>query len=44
VVEIPFDGFTQEGYAQKMIDEYKAAGLASSRVYARCFLKDETCR
>jgi glycerophosphoryl diester phosphodiesterase len=26
-VPMPFDGFTQEAYAQKMIDEYKAAGV-----------------
>ena len=41
VVAMPFDGFTQQAYAQKMIDEYKAAGIAPSRVYAQSFLKDD---
>ena len=26
-VKMPYDGFTQEDYAQKLIDEYKAAGV-----------------
>ena len=34
-VAMPFNGFTQEQYAQKMIDEYKAGqGLAAPRVSA----------
>ena len=37
VVEMPFDGFTQEMYAQKMIDEYKAAGIAPGDVFAQSF-------
>jgi len=41
VVAMPFDGFTQQAYAQKMIDEYKAAGVAPSKVYAQSFLKDD---
>ena len=28
-VPMPFEGFTQEQYAQKMIDEYKAAGVVA---------------
>ncbi len=36
-VEMPFDGFTQEMYAQKMIDEYKAAGIPASDVFAQSF-------
>jgi glycerophosphoryl diester phosphodiesterase len=36
-VTMPFDGFTQEAYAQKMIDEYKAAGVAPARVFAQSF-------
>ena len=36
-VEMPFDGFTQEDYAQKMIDEYKAAGVDPSDVYPQSF-------
>ncbi|WP_068110540.1 glycerophosphodiester phosphodiesterase family protein [Tropicimonas marinistellae] len=36
-VEMPFDGFTQEDYAQKLIDEYKAAGIPASDVFAQSF-------
>ena len=32
---MPFDGdYTQEDYAQQMIDEYKAAGIAPEHVFA----------
>ncbi|MGB0961001.1 MAG: glycerophosphodiester phosphodiesterase family protein [Halocynthiibacter sp.] len=40
-VEMPFDGFTQEDYAQKMIDEYKAAGVPASDVWAQSFNLDD---
>lgn len=36
-VPMPFDGFTQEAYAQKMIDEYKEAGVNPRHVYAQSF-------
>ncbi|WP_299440470.1 glycerophosphodiester phosphodiesterase family protein [uncultured Rhodospira sp.] len=36
-VEMPFDGFSQEDYAQKMIDEYKAAGVPAEDVWAQSF-------
>jgi glycerophosphoryl diester phosphodiesterase len=36
-VTMPFDGFSQESYAQKMIDEYKAAGVPASQVFAQSF-------
>jgi glycerophosphoryl diester phosphodiesterase len=36
-VQMPFDSFTQEQYAQKMIDEYKAAGVSSRDVWAQSF-------
>ncbi|SNR61309.1 glycerophosphodiester phosphodiesterase family protein [Puniceibacterium sediminis] len=36
-VEMPFDGFTQEMYAQKLVDEYKAAGVPASDVWAQSF-------
>lgn len=36
-VPMPFDGFTQEDYAQKMIDEYKQAGVDPSRVFPQSF-------
>lgn len=40
-VEMPFDGFTQADYAQKLIDEYKAAGIPPADVWAQSFnLKD----
>ncbi|MBE0437281.1 MAG: glycerophosphodiester phosphodiesterase [Methylomicrobium sp.] len=40
-VEMPFDGFTQQDYAQKMIDEYKAAGVKAKDVYAQSFNLDD---
>ncbi len=36
-VAMPFDGFTQEDYAQKLIDEYKAAGVRPSHVWPQSF-------
>ncbi|WP_316013952.1 glycerophosphodiester phosphodiesterase family protein [Roseobacter sp. HKCCA0434] len=36
-VEMPHDGFSQEDYAQKMIDEYREAGIDPSRVWAQSF-------
>jgi glycerophosphoryl diester phosphodiesterase len=36
-VPMPFNGFTQAAYAQKMIDEYKAAGISPRRVFAQSF-------
>jgi glycerophosphoryl diester phosphodiesterase len=36
-VEMPYDGFTQADYAQMMIDEYKAAGVPASDVWAQSF-------
>jgi glycerophosphoryl diester phosphodiesterase len=36
-VAMPFDGFTQEAYAQKMIDEYKSAKVAPSQVFPQSF-------
>lgn len=38
-VAMPFDGFSQEAYAQKMLDEYKAAGVPASQVFAQSFNK-----
>jgi glycerophosphoryl diester phosphodiesterase len=40
-VPMPFDGFTQEAYAQKMIDEYKHAGVLPQRVFAQSFNRDD---
>ena len=36
-VQMPFNGFTQAQYAQKMIDEYKAAGVSPSDVWPQSF-------
>jgi glycerophosphoryl diester phosphodiesterase len=38
-VPMPFNGFTQEAYAQKLIDEYKAAGIAPRKVFPQSFDK-----
>ena len=37
VVPMPFDGFTQQDYAQKMLDEYKVAGVPPSQVFPQTF-------
>ena len=36
-VEMPHDGFSQEDYAQKLVDEYEAAGVPASDVFAQSF-------
>ena len=36
-VEMPFEGMSQHDYAQKMIDEYKAANVPASDVWAQSF-------
>jgi glycerophosphoryl diester phosphodiesterase len=41
-VPMPYEGdYTQEQYAQQMIDEYKAAGIAPRRVFAQSFNLDD---
>ena len=40
-VAMPFEGFTQERYAQKMIDEYKAKGVDPSAVYPQSFQPED---
>ncbi len=40
-VTMPFDGFSQEDFAQKLIDEYKAAGVPASDVYPQSFFLDD---
>ena len=40
-VAMPFEGFSQENYAQKMIDEYKAANVSASDVFAQSFNKTD---
>ena len=41
MVDMPFDGFTQEDYAQKMVDEYKAAGVSPRKVWPQSFNKTD---
>jgi len=36
-VEMPFNGFTQQDYARKLVDEYRAAGIEPSRVWLQSF-------
>jgi glycerophosphoryl diester phosphodiesterase len=36
-VEMPFDGMTQEMYAQALVDDYKAAGIPASDVFLQSF-------
>ncbi|WP_306145162.1 glycerophosphodiester phosphodiesterase family protein [Roseibium sp. MMSF_3412] len=40
-VAMPFDGFSQADYAQKLIDEYKAAGIPAEDVFAQSFNLDD---
>jgi glycerophosphoryl diester phosphodiesterase len=36
-VEMPHEGFSQEDYAQKLVDEYKEAGVPASDVWLQSF-------
>ncbi|MDX5377803.1 MAG: glycerophosphodiester phosphodiesterase [Halomonas sp.] len=40
-VEMPFNGMSQEEYAQKLIDEYRAADVAPGDVFAQSFNLDD---
>ncbi|MER2526325.1 MAG: glycerophosphodiester phosphodiesterase family protein [Candidatus Competibacter denitrificans] len=40
-VTMPFEGFTQEQYAQQMIDEYKEAGVSPRQVWPQSFNKGD---
>jgi glycerophosphoryl diester phosphodiesterase len=40
-VEMPFNGFSQEDYAQKLVDEYKAAGIPPEDVWLQSFNLDD---
>ncbi|MDP5147024.1 glycerophosphodiester phosphodiesterase family protein [Shewanella sp. ULN5] len=40
-VSMPFDGFSQQDYAQKMLDEYTAAGVEASQVFPQSFNLDD---
>lgn len=41
VVQMPFKGFSQADYAQKMIDEYRAAGVKAKDVFPQSFDKND---
>ena len=40
-VTMPFDGFTQQAFAQKMIDEYKQANVPARHVWPQSFDKGD---
>jgi glycerophosphoryl diester phosphodiesterase len=40
-VVMPFDGMTQQAYAQKMIDEYKQAGVPATNVWPQSFNRND---
>ncbi|MBP1152501.1 glycerophosphodiester phosphodiesterase family protein [Methylocaldum sp. RMAD-M] len=40
-VAMPFDGFSQEDFAQKMIDEYKEARVSPKKVFPQSFNIDD---
>ena len=40
-VTMPFDGFSQQAYAQKLIDEYKTAGVPPEDVWPQSFNLDD---
>lgn len=40
-VTMPFNGFTQQAYAQKMIDEYKLAGVPPRDVFPQSFSQQD---
>jgi glycerophosphoryl diester phosphodiesterase len=41
VVPMPYDGMTQQDYAQRMLDEYKAAGVPPDQVWPQSFSLDD---
>lgn len=40
-VPMPFDGFSQQDYAQKMLDEYQQAGVSARKVWPQSFNIDD---
>ena len=40
-VDMPFNGFSQEDYAQKLVDEFKAAGVPAEDVWLQSFNLDD---
>ncbi|OCK76917.1 glycerophosphoryl diester phosphodiesterase [Lepidopterella palustris CBS 459.81] len=41
MVPMPYEGWTQEQFAQSIIDDYKNVGIDASRVYPQSFLIDD---
>ena len=41
MVKMPYLDWTQEQFAQSIIDDYKAAGISPSHVFSRNFLIDD---
>ncbi|MCH2037528.1 MAG: hypothetical protein MK137_02915, partial [Rickettsiales bacterium] len=41
VAQMPFNGFTQQDYAQKLVDEYKAKNIDPSDVFLQSFNLDD---
>jgi glycerophosphoryl diester phosphodiesterase len=41
VVTMPFNGFTQQDFVQKIINEYKAAGVSARNVFPQSFDKND---
>ncbi len=41
VVPMPFEGFTQQAYAQALVHEYQQAGVAPEQVFAQSFHLDD---
>ena len=41
VVKMPYKGFSQKDYAQKLIDEYREAGVDASDVFVQSFRLDD---
>lgn len=40
-VEMPFNGMSQQDYAQKLVEEYRAAGVSPGDVFAQSFNLDD---
>lgn len=40
-VAMPFQGLSQQDYAQKLVDEYKQAGIAAEQVFPQSFTLDD---
>ncbi|MFK7878358.1 MAG: glycerophosphodiester phosphodiesterase family protein [Roseobacter sp.] len=40
-VEMPFNGFSQQNFAQKLVDEYKTAGIPAADVWLQSFNIDD---